>query len=402
MSQHSLLEEGMELGRRGRKRRLGVEDEYWDLLREGVGPVEACRLVGIGRKTGYRWRAERGGLPPLRRADGARSERYLSLLERQRIATLRRQRVSMREIARRLGRSPSTISRELRRNTAAHDVGGYDGDLAHSRARERLERPRGGRLAAEPSLRSAVQSKMDLEWSPEQIAAWLRIEFPDRPRWHVCHETIYQALDDGARSGLSRQLTTKLRTGRPLRKRRRRAQERTPRFLTPALLIDHRPSVAEHRSRVGDWEGDLITGRGGLSAIGTLVCRRSRYIKLIHLPGRRTAEDLVVGIHNTLADLPPSVRLTLTWDQGAEMAGHDQITALGEGVFFAHAGKPWQRPTNENSNGLLRQYFPKSSDLRTYTSEDLRRVEERLNTRPRKTLKWATPQQILAASIPSH
>jgi IS30 family transposase len=392
----------MELGRRGRKRRLGIEDEYWQLIRAGVGTVEACRRVGIGRKTGYRWRAERGGLPPLRRVERERSERYLTLLERQRIATLRRQGLSMREIARRLGRSPSTISRELRRNSAPHDVGGYDGDLAHSRARERLERPRGGRFATEPGLREAVQAQMDLEWSPEQIAAWLRTEFPDRPRWHVCHETIYQALYDGAKSGLSRQLTKKLRTGRPLRKRRRRAHERTPRFIAPALLIDHRPCAADERSRVGDWEGDLITGRGGLSAIGTLVCRRSRYIKLIHLPGRRTAEDLIVGIHDTLAELPESVRLTLTWDQGSEMAGHDQIATLfTEGVFFAHAGKPWQRPTNENSNGLLRQYFPKGSDLRTHTIADLRRVEQRLNTRPRKTLQWATPEQILAASIAS-
>ncbi len=167
-------------------------------------------------------------------------------------------------------------------------------------------------------------------------------------------------------------------------------------------MIDHRPAEAAERSRVGDWEGDLITGRGGLSAIGTLVCRRSRYIKLIHLPGRRTAEDLITGLHETLVDLPESVRLTLTWDQGSEMAGHDQVAALfAEGVFFAHAGKPWQRPTNENSNGLLRQYFPKGSDLRTYTVEELRRVEERLNTRPRKTLDWITPAQVLAASLAS-
>jgi transposase-like protein len=175
----------MELARRGRKRRLGIEDEYWQLIRSGVGPVEACRLVGIGRKTGYRGRAERGGLPPLRRAERERSERYLSLLERQRIATLRRQGVSMREVARRLGRSPSTISRELHRNGAGYDVGGYDGDLAHSRARERVERPRGGRFISEPGLRAEVQGKLELEWSPEQIAAWLRTEYPDRPSWHV-------------------------------------------------------------------------------------------------------------------------------------------------------------------------------------------------------------------------
>jgi IS30 family transposase len=392
----------MELARRGRKRRLGVEDEYWQLILEGVGTVDACKLVGIGRKTGYRWRAERGGLPPLRRVERDRSGRYLSLLERQRIASLRRQGFSIREVARRLDRSPSTVSRELRRNTAPHDVGGYDGDLAHSRARERLERPRGGRMATEPGLCEAVQAKLELEWSPEQIAAWLRAEFPGRPRWHVCHETIYQALYNSAKGGLNRQLTKKLRTGRPLRRRRRRAHERIPRFVAPALLIDHRPDVVEDRSRVGDWEGDLITGRGGLSAIGTLVCRRSRYVKLIHLPGRRTADDLIAGIHTTMTELPDIARLTLTWDQGSEMAGHNQIASLFvEGVFFAHAGKPWQRPTNENSNGLLRQYFPKGSDLRTYTLEDLRRVEERLNSRPRKTLEWATPAEIMAVGLAS-
>lgn len=389
------------MGRRGRKRRLGIEDEYWALIAAGIGTVEACRLVGVGRKTGYRWRHERGGLPPLRRREDEVSDRYLSSLERQRIATLRRQNLSIREIARRLGRAPSTISRELRRNSSAHDVGGYDGDLAHSRARERLERPRVGRFITEPGLAAVVQAKLLREWSPEQIAAWLRTEYPETPTWHVCHETIYQGLY-GAQGGLSRKLTTKLRTGRPLRKRRRRANERTSRFIAPGTLIDERPDIVEDRVRVGDWEGDLITGRGGLSAIGTLVCRRSRYIKLVHLPGRRTAEELIVGMRETLADMPASMRLTLTWDQGSEMAGHDQIADLfAEGVFFAHAGKPWQRPTNENSNGLLRQYFPKGSDLRAHTLEDLRAVEARINTRPRKTLDWATPEQILTAAVAS-
>ena len=146
---------------------------------------------------------------------------------------------------------------------------------------------------------------------------------------------------------------------------------------------------------------DLITGAGGLSAIGTLVCRRSRYIKLIHLPGRRTAEELVTGLRATFADLPAELRLTLTWDQGSEMAAHDQVADLfRDGVFFAHAGKPWQRPTNENSNGLLRQYFPKGSDLRVHTLDDLRAVEDRLNNRPHKTHQWRTPAQILAESLP--
>jgi transposase, IS30 family len=225
----------VELGRRGRKRRLAVEDEYWRLILEGVGMVEACRLVGIGRKTGYRWRAERGGLAPLRLGEAERRGRYLSQLERQRIATLRDSGLGVREIARRLGRSPSTVSRELRRNLLPHDGGVYDGDLAHARARERARRGRTGRLAVDQELRQVVQDKLELEWSPEQIAAWLRRTYPERLSWHVCHETIYQAVCHGGKGGLSRQLTKRFRTGRRLRMRRRRANERTPRFVAPAV-----------------------------------------------------------------------------------------------------------------------------------------------------------------------
>jgi IS30 family transposase len=172
----------VELGRRGRKRQLAVEDGYWRLILEGVGTVEACRQVGIGRKTGYRWRAERGGLPPLRLGEADRRGRYLSQLERQRIATLRGRRLGVREIAGRLGRAPSTVSRELRRNVRLHDAGVYDGD-PHARARERARRNRAGRLAVDHELRQVVQDKLKLEWNPEQIAAWLRVAYPDRSWW---------------------------------------------------------------------------------------------------------------------------------------------------------------------------------------------------------------------------
>jgi IS30 family transposase len=392
----------VELGRRGRKRQLAVEDEYWKLILEGVGTVEACRRMGIGRKTGYRWRAERGGLPPLRLGEADRTGRYLSQLERQRIATLRDRGVGVREIARRLGRSPSTVSRELRRNLRPHDGGVYDGDLAHARARERARRNRAGRLAVDHDLRQVVQDRLELEWSPEQIAAWLRLTYPGRSSWHVCHETIYQAIYHGGHAGLSRQLTTRLRTGRPLRKRRRRANERTPRFIAPAALIDRRPTVVETRTRLGDWEGDLITGRVNQSAIGTLVDRASRYVKLIHLPGGRSAPALRDALTLAVLDLPPELRRTLTWDQGSEMAHHDRIAPLfSDGVFFAYPGRPWERPSNENTNGLLRQYFPKRTDLSIHSAEDLRAVEERLNNRPRKTLGWRTPAQILGAGLRS-
>jgi len=212
--------------------------------------VQACRLAGITRKTGYRWRFESGGIPPARVAESARSTRYLSLLERQRIATLTGRGHSVREISRRLDRAPSTVSRELRRNLLAHDRGLYDGDLAHSRARERARRVRACRLARDVLLREQVQAKLELEWSPEQIAAWLRATYPGQSSWHVCHETIYQALYHGGKGGLARELTRRLRTGRPLRKRRRRADRRAIRFIAPARLIGHRPEIVERHERV--------------------------------------------------------------------------------------------------------------------------------------------------------
>ncbi|BCJ64841.1 IS30 family transposase [Polymorphospora rubra] len=389
------------MGRRGRKRRLDIESEYWLLLASGVGTVEACRRLGIGRKTGYRWRAENGGLPPAVLSESGRSQRYLSLLERHRIATLRRDGMGVRQIAEQLNRSPSTISRELRRNTAAHDHG-YDGDLAHARARERARRRRPGRLLVDQELRAHVEAKLELEWSPEQIAAWLRVTFPDRPDWHVCHETIYQALYLGGRGGLRRQLTRRLRTGRPLRKRRRRTTERRTRFSTPGRLIDQRPDSVTRRERVGDWEGDLIIGRGNRSAIATLVDRRSRYLLLVNLPAGHDATAVRDALTATLAHLPASARHTLTWDQGSELAHHDHIAKhLAQGVFFAYPASPWQRGTNENTNGLVRQYFPKGTDLSMHGPEELRRVQDRLNNRPRKTLGWRTPTEIFDEAVRS-
>lgn len=247
-----------------------------------------------------------------------------------------------------------------------------------------------------------VQAGLELEWSPEQIAAHLRRTYPDHPGWHVCHETIYQALYHGGKGGLSRQLTRRLRTGRPLRKRRRRTDQRRSRFITPLILIDHRSPAAALRERIGDWEGDLITGRMNQSAIGTLADRASRYVRLIHLPACHDAEAVRDGLMAVLASLPETARNTLTWDQGCEMAFHDQVAPLlSEGVFFAYPASPWQRGTNENTNGLLRQYFPKRTDLSIHTAADLRAVEERLNNRPRKTLGWRTPSEIFAAALTS-
>ncbi|MGE7440126.1 IS30 family transposase [Kitasatospora sp. NPDC001175] len=388
------------MARRGRKRRLDLESEYWRLLQSGVGTVEACRELGIGRKTGYRWRAENGGLPPERLPEASRSGRYLSLLERQRIATLRERGLGIREIATRLGRAPSTVSRELRRNTLPHDRGIYDGDLAHDRARNRTKRSRSGKLWHDTELRAEVQAKLDLEWSPEQIAAHLRVIWPDRPERHLCHESIYRALYQGGKGGLSRELTKKLRTGRPLRKRRRRADQRSTRFAAPAVLIDHRPPAVERRERVGDWEGDLIVGQRNRSAIATLVDRTSRYVRLVALPDGHSAEKVRDGLIQVLQTVPDTARLTLTWDQGSEMACHDQLAPwFRDGLFLAHPASPWQRGTNENTNGLLRQYLPKRTDLSVHSVADLQAIEERLNNRPRKTLGWRTPAEAFSAAL---
>lgn len=388
------------MGRPGRKRRLALEDEYWKLMTSGVGTVEACRRLGIARTTGYYWRSHRGGLARTVRAEDSRSGRYLSLLERERIAVLRGQGCSMREIARRLGRAPSTISRELGRNMRDGDNDVYQAGLAHARAREQARRQRRSIFARDEQLRAVVQDKLRLQWSPEQIAAWLKTEHPARPDWHVCHETIYQGLYFGGSRGLTRQLARNLRTGRGLRLRRRRPQSRRPRFSAHARTIDERPTVVLARQRVGDFEGDLILGRHGQSAIGTLVDRTTRYLRLVHVPEQRRGEDFAAALASAVEDLPRIARRTLTWDQGAEMARHDLLAELfDEGVYFAYPGSPWQRGTNENTNGLLRQYFPKRANLRDYSISDLRRVEHLLNNRPRKILSWATPAAAFAAQL---
>jgi transposase, IS30 family len=395
------------MGRPGRKRRLVLEDEYWQLIRAGVGTVEACRRLGIGRTTGYYWRAQRGGLQRTVLAEEARSGRFLSLPERERIAVLREQGCGIRDIAGRLGRSPSTISRELRRNMTGGDSGACRPGLAHSRARERARRTRKGILARLPELRSVVQAKLELQWSPEQIAAWLRLAYPARPEWHVCHETIYQGLYFGGSDGLSRPLTRHLRTGRALRRRRRTGTARAPRFTAASMPVRDRPLAVLERGRVGDFEGDLIAGRYGRSVIGTLVDRSSRYLRLVHVPagpretGWRGGHAFAAALAAAVTGLPSRARLSLTWDQGVEMARHDLVAHLfPDGVYFADAGRPWQRGTNENTNGLLRQYLPRSADLSRFTREDLDRIEQLMNNRPRKTLGWATPAQMFAARAP--
>ncbi len=207
----------------------------------------------------------------------------------------------------------------------------------------------------------------------------------------------------GARGGLSRHLTRRLRTGRPLRKRRRRADERRTRYVVPHLLIEHRPAIVTERSRVGDWEGDLVVGRMSRSAVATLVERRSRYLRLIHLPNGHTADQLVAALEAAMRVLPIEQRRTLTWDQGSEMARHDRIAPFfGEGVFFAYPASPWLRGSNENMNGLLRQYLPKGTDLSVHSQDDLDAIADQMNNRPRATHDWRSPIQVFAEILAAH
>ncbi|WP_327686527.1 IS30 family transposase [Streptomyces sp. NBC_00467] len=308
--------------------------------------------------------------------------------------------LGIREIAGLLGRVPSTVSRELRRNSRPHDYGRYDPDLAHHRGRERAGRPRRSKLSTDPDLKAEVQDKLNLEWSPEQIAAHLRSRRPDRPERHLRHETVYRALYQGAKGGLSRTLTRKLRTGRPLRKQRRRSDQRMPRFVAPAVLTDRRPPVIELRERLGDWEGDLVVGARSQSAVATLVDRRTRYLHLFPLPDGHSAGQLRDPLIATLRTLPERARRSLSWDQGSEMSRHHELAPyFTDGTFFARPGSPWERGTNENTNGLIRQYLPKRTNLSLHTTDELRAIERRLNNRPRKTLSWQTSAQAFAAAL---
>jgi IS30 family transposase len=337
--------------------------------------------------------------PPVVVVRGKReiSARFLSEDERVRIADLHRAGEGVRAIARELGRSPATVSRELRRNVdPVSSV--YRPQMAQRLAEQRRARPKTGKLVADLGLREFVQDRLKRRWSPEQIAHSLREEFPGQPCRHVVPETIYQAVYRSDLGGLCRDMPKALRSGRLFRASHRRADERRGRLVN-MTMIDQRPPEAADRGVAGHWEGDLITGESNRSAIGTLVERRSRYVILLHLPGRHTAEAVRDAIIDAMKDLPTHLRRSLTWDQGSEMASHAEIAqALGMPVYFCQKASPWQRPSNENTNGLLRQYFPKGTDLRRHDAQQLTAVADELNTRPRKTLDWDTPAARLATA----
>ena len=322
--------------------------------------------------------------------------RYLSLVERETIRDLHVAGGSLRTIATLMSRSPSTISREIARNRQP-EHGEYQPYSAHRLAASRRPRPKELKFHSEVQLREYVAKKLGVRWSPEQISQALIREYPTTDTMRASPETIYQALYSPARSGLRRDLTAKLRTGRSRRKPRRSSDTRRSRFVDPMTMICDRPPEVEDRSVPGHWEGDLITGAHNRSAIATLVERTTRFVILVHLPIDHTAESVRDGLVAAMNTLPAHLRGSLTWDQGIEMAHHTAIR-LGTNmdVYFCDAASPWQRGSNENTNGLLRQYFPKGTNLSTYTADDLRAAADELNERPRKALNWDTPAERFA------
>ena len=416
---------------------------FWGAIRRGLSSEDAAGVAGVSQAVGSRWFREAGGMPPQSLAPV--SGRYLSFSEREEIALLRAQKFGVREIARRVGRDPSTISREVRRNASTRsDELTYRASTAQWHAERRASRPKVAKLAGNDRLREYVQERLSgvicrpdgqpvagpatrfigrrhgprqdrrwaRSWSPEQIANRLPIDFPDDESMRISHEAIYQALFIQGRGALRRELVACLRTGRALRVPRARTRGRGKKFVTPEVMIASRPAEADDRAVPGHWEGDLILGTGR-SAIGTLVERTTRFTMLLYLPpmpGHGTtprqkngpalaghgAEAVRDAIVEQIATLPAELRRSLTWDQGAEMARHAELRLqAGIDVYFCDPHSPWQRATNENTNGLLRQYFPKGTDLCRHSIDELAAVAAALNSRPRKTLGWRTPAEAL-------
>ena len=420
---------------------------FWASIAAGRSSEAAAIDAGVSPAVGGRWFRRAGGMPPSHFSRSAKplSDRYLSFEDREEIAILRAQGYGVCEMARKLGRAPSTISRELRRNAATRSGGlEYRATTAQWHADRSARRPKSAKLAVNEALRRYVQDRLAgavtapngvnvtgpkvtwkgrrsgrrqhrqwaMAWSPEQIAHRLPLDFPDDETMRISHEAIYQALYVQGRGALRRELTACLRSGRALRVPRARVQGRGKSFVSPEIMISERPAEAADRAVPGHWEGDLILGLGS-SAIGTLVERTTRFTILLHLPRMvgygdaarvkngpaltgHGAEAVRDAIARTIATLPEQLRQSLTWDQGAEMAQHANLRIdTGLPVYFCDPHSPWQRGTNENTNGLLRQYFPKGTDLCAHGASDISAVAVVLNARPRKALGWKTPAEAL-------
>ena len=431
----------------GRPKAARRDDQrgFWQSIAAGRSSEDAAVGAGVSQAVGTRWFREAGGMPPSTLAPSSKpaSGRCLSFAEREELAILHAQSGGVREIARQMGRSASTISRELRRNVATRSSGlDYRAITAQWHAERAARRPKPAKLMANPALRTYVQDRLAglvvtpsgaavpgpviswngrkhgprkhrrwaSAWSPEQIAHRLRLDFPDDQTMRISHEAIYQSLYVQGRGALRRELTACLRTGRALRVPRARSRGRGKSFVMPEIMISERQAEVTDRAVPGHWEGDLILGLDS-SAIGTLVERTTRFTMLLYLPrmaqhgvdarvnngpalaghGAEAVRDAITG---TITSLPDQLRRSLTWDQGVEMAQHARLKIdTGLEVYFCDPHSPWQRGTNENTNGLLRQYFPKGTDLSAHSKDALQAVAQALKSRPRKTLGWKTPAE---------
>jgi IS30 family transposase len=362
----------------------------WDALQAGEFLTEAAARVGTSRTTVRRLLRAAGGVRPRRGRD--LEGRYLSFAEREEIAVGRAAGESVRRIAARIGRSPSTVSRELSRNSVR---GRYRASAAQIAATGRASRPKPAKLATNSALRARVEADLARRRSPEQIAGRLRRDFPDQPEMQVSAETIYQSLYVQSRGALKQELTRCLRTGRALRHPSRKVGQRKNRI--PNMInIAERPPEASDRAVPGSWEGDLIIGAGNRSAIGTLVERSSNYTMLVPLPDGYKPEQVAPALSRKIQQLPEQLRVALTWDQGPEMRDWEKVRiATGIEIFFCDPKSPWQRGINENTNGLLRQYFPKGTELGGFSEEHLDAVAAELNDRPRKRLEFQTPIEVI-------
>jgi IS30 family transposase len=386
---------------------LADRRRFWRLIGAGWSTEAAGSAVGASRQAARGWFNEAGGVSPIELDEP--SGRYLGPAEREVIALRLAAGCSLAQIARELGRHPATIGREVRRNRAVGrqpDRGPeYRPRLAQYKAEQRARRPKPTKLELNPVLREVVQVMLDGGCSPEQVSGRLKLDFPDELEMRMSHEAIYRSIYVQGRGELRRELTACLRTGRAVRKPRRRVDGRSKRTIPDMVMISERPPVLDDEDQplLGDWEGDLIVGTASKSAIGTLVERRTGFVMLLHLPDDHRAETVRDAIIQAVADLPDALKRSLTWDQGIELAKHAEITAATDlPVYFCDPHAPWQRAINENTNGLLRQYFPKGIDLAQFPKDHLDAVAAQLNARPRKRHGFHTPAEVLARLLSEH
>jgi len=372
------------------------ERRFWQGIRAGLSIEEAVRAAGVGKSFGYRAFVKAGGVNPVPVTDPI-GKRYLSLVEREEIMRLQAEGLGVRAIARAIGRDPSTVSRELKRGVGYR---GYRASVAQTYADRGRRAPRRAKLATNLRLRDEVQERLKRKDSPEQIAGRLKLDYPNEPEMWVSTETIYQSLFVQARGGLNRELTAYLRTGRSMRKTRRQTGERQTR-IPNMVLISQRPAEVEDRAVPGHWEGDLIMGsKASDSSVGTLVERMTGFVMLLHLPNGHGTLAVQEALVAKMLTLDEQLRRSLTWDRGREMTSHQQITkAIGLDIYFCDPYSPWQRGTNENTNGLLRQYLPKGSDLSFFGAGMLDNIAAELNARPRKRHGFRTPAEMLDETL---